>query len=224
MKRYLIILLALLTLLGSCKKLKQIQLNKSIAENNKTIEKSLILEDVCNYVPDLKKTDHISSDFLIPLITKSDYYIRSNKAFSIVLCNIKDSTCYSQENFLFKTKYSNRNNFIVSMIFKKDVVFDTSHNVYNNGNYPIPNLHDFDFNLGFNKTDTIINGERYIYKNYKVPLDMEVYVQEAKHGNFWKIDADVYRPNTMDEWKHGYSKGIAISKKRNIIVYWFIVW
>ena len=53
---------------------------------------------------------------------------------------------------------------------------------------------------------------------------MQVYVQEAEQGSFWKVDADVYRPNTMGEWKHGYSKGTAISKEENIIVFWFIVW
>lgn len=224
MRSYLILLVALVSLLGSCKEFKRIQLQKSIKKNNKTIEESLLLENVCIHVPDFKKTEHISSDFLIPPIANLNYYRRSNRAFSIIICNIKDSTYHPQENYLYKTTYSDRDNFIVSMIFKKNAVFDISHDIYYDNSYPIPNFHEFDFNLGFNKADTIIKGERYVYNNYKVPLDMEVYVQEAEHGNFWKVDADVYRPKSMGVWKHGYSKGTAISKERSIIVYWFIVW
>lgn len=58
----------------------------------------------------------------------------------------------------------------------------------------------------------------------KLPDDFEVYVLQAEQGvNFDKryLTRGIYMP---ERWKHGYSKGVAISTKRNIIIYWFVVW
>jgi len=38
------------------------------------------------------------------------------------------------------------------------------------------------------------------------------------------LKADWDRPKTLGEWKNGYSCGIAISRKRNMIVYWMKAW
>ena len=59
---------------------------------------------------------------------------------------------------------------------------------------------------------------------WKLPKDFVLYVLDAKKGKYWD-DKYLYGGKYMPpEWEHGYSKGIAISKKRNIVLYWFVIW
>lgn len=52
--------------------------------------------------------------------------------------------------------------------------------------------------------------------------DFIIYVLESKPGSYWvKFSPLYYMP---DGWKNGYSKGISISRKDGIIIYWFILW
>lgn len=58
----------------------------------------------------------------------------------------------------------------------------------------------------------------------KLPEDFNLYVLEAQAGKFWDnsyLSNGKYMP---DGWKNGYSKGVAISYKRNTVIYWFIIW
>ncbi len=224
MKLHVFFYLILIFLFSSCKGFNNYKLYKAIKINNGKIEKSLILDDVFNHFETLDELDFISADFLVPPVNPSSYYVRSQRAYSIVICSLKDSLLNAPKSFIYKTVASNINNFIVSMIFKEKVVFNKSHDIYYPNSYPIPDLGRYDFKLGFNQTDTIIGGKRYMHQRYIVPSDMEVYVQEAEHGCFWKEESDVYRPSSMKEWEHGYSKGTAISKEEKLIMFWFIVW
>ncbi len=75
---------------------------------------------------------------------------------------------------------------------------------------PIPNFFDNDYFS--NKTES------------RLPKDFTIYVLEAKSGKHWDdghLTTGKYMPQ---EWKNGYSKGIAVSKKRNTAIYWFIIW
>ena len=57
-----------------------------------------------------------------------------------------------------------------------------------------------------------------------LPIDFVLYVLDAKKGKYWD-DKYLYGGKYMPpEWEHGYSKGIAISKVRNIMLYWFVIW
>lgn len=54
--------------------------------------------------------------------------------------------------------------------------------------------------------------------------DFKLYVLDADYG---KYIADKYLQECdclPKKWKHGYSKGIALSDKRQVIIYWVIVW
>jgi len=51
-----------------------------------------------------------------------------------------------------------------------------------------------------------------------------VFVLGAEAGDFWKESCNENRPESLLEWKHGYSKGIAISEEKDILIYWTIVW
>jgi len=52
--------------------------------------------------------------------------------------------------------------------------------------------------------------------------DFKIYVLESEKGKYWEgLESADYMPK---EWENGYSKGIAINEKNNIIIYWVIIW
>lgn len=52
--------------------------------------------------------------------------------------------------------------------------------------------------------------------------DFIIYVLESKSGIYWDgLKPKEYMP---DGWKNGYSKGVCINEKEQIIIYWFVVW
>jgi len=58
----------------------------------------------------------------------------------------------------------------------------------------------------------------------RLPSDFKIYVFEAKPGIHFdkqKLVTGGYMP---EKWKHGYSKGVAISQERREIIYWVIIW
>lgn len=57
-----------------------------------------------------------------------------------------------------------------------------------------------------------------------LPNDFDIYILDAKSGIFW--EEDELRPliSMPKNWENGFSKGIAVSKKRRAIIYWSIIW
>ena len=52
--------------------------------------------------------------------------------------------------------------------------------------------------------------------------DMIIYIVDSKPGKYWTgLKPNKYMPF---DWKNGYSKGICLSPKKGIVIYWFIVW
>ena len=58
----------------------------------------------------------------------------------------------------------------------------------------------------------------------KLPLDSEIYVIDAKKGEFKEKELLSKRKDMPLEWKHGVSYGIAISESKSVIVYWTVMW
>ena len=57
-----------------------------------------------------------------------------------------------------------------------------------------------------------------------LPEDFKIYVLDAKQGKYLE-DKYLYDCSCLPEkWKHGYSKGVALSDKRKVIIYWVTVW
>jgi len=57
-----------------------------------------------------------------------------------------------------------------------------------------------------------------------LPEDFKIYVLEAKPGKYLE---DKYLRDCVclpEKWKHGFSKGVAMSDKRHVIIYWVTVW
>jgi len=59
---------------------------------------------------------------------------------------------------------------------------------------------------------------------YRLPEDYTLYVIEAKSGEFWENKYLMKDAMMPEEWKHGYSKGIAVSTRRLEVIYWFEIW
>ena len=128
----------------------------------------------------------------------------SDSVFHVKISNIKDSRPYSR-------KY----NFVSSNI-------DTNR-------VPIPDFEYASFGLGKVTDDTLgyayfndtllLMGERTV-----LPDDLIVYVLESKNGDFWKVKNTEPRPILPTKWKHGFSRGYAISSTLNMVCYWMMAW
>ena len=57
-----------------------------------------------------------------------------------------------------------------------------------------------------------------------LPKDFKLYILDAKPGKYiddkYLQECDCLPKN----WKHGYSKGVAMSDERNVVIYWINVW
>lgn len=126
---------------------------------------------------------------------------------------------------LDSVSYHNNDNTIISLynLIEKKYEVERDCNVEHPNKYPIPYFEDWNLglNLGCKKITTL--GKRKIPLDvYVVPSDLIVYVLSAKPIVI--ENSTMYRTELLKEWENGYSYGIAISKKENIIVYWFIEW
>jgi hypothetical protein len=55
-----------------------------------------------------------------------------------------------------------------------------------------------------------------------LPEDFELFILDSKPGIISdKYTAGVFMP---ENWTNGFSKGVAISEQRNVVIYWLIVW
>lgn len=81
---------------------------------------------------------------------------------------------------------------------------------YANELYPIPNF--ISSNYSKNKNGLKLND------------NFEIYVLDSKAGNFFKNYDLKPSPQMPEEWKNGYSKGVAFSNNEKTIIYWSIIW
>ena len=76
--------------------------------------------------------------------------------------------------------------------------------------YPIPNFIENEYATMKTKT--------------RLPDDFEIYVLDAKAVNLKDSNYVTDGYLMPEKWKNGYSKGVAISNKRNVIIYWLNTW
>lgn len=124
---------------------------------------------------------------------------------SIAQYNTKD-TCLLVVN-RFETRESNE-------LAKPAIITDSSsinRSCYD-GKLPIPNFIDYG---GYNPNRVGI-----------LDSSFTIYVFESKAFTSWGNSIYKMQPNPQmpDNWKNGYSKGVAISKSKNIIIYWLVMW
>ncbi|HBS85826.1 MAG: hypothetical protein A2W91_13005 [Bacteroidetes bacterium GWF2_38_335] len=58
----------------------------------------------------------------------------------------------------------------------------------------------------------------------KLPLDFVIYIIESKEGIFLSKEYFSKNEYSAEKLKNGFSRGYAISNKRNIIIFWLIIW
>ncbi|WP_281228752.1 hypothetical protein [Flavobacterium aquiphilum] len=136
-------------------------------------------------------------------ITKIDSVINSIKKRTIAKYSSKD-LCLLIVN-RFETLDSEEN--------MKDVIITDSIKINQDCYeklYPIPNFIDYDYPN--KKSDLKLDG------------NFDIYVLDAKSGNYFK-EFDL-KPNSQmpPKWLNGYSKGIAVSKEKKTVIYWAIIW
>lgn len=99
-------------------------------------------------------------------------------------------------------------------IYYKDISVDGK--IY----YPIPyfsKLDDSGLGMEFDKNQVFSEKT-----TSGLSSNFTIYILESHPGNFWK---GLYPLDYMPEgWKNGFSRGIAVSQKDNIIIYWFVAW
>lgn len=74
---------------------------------------------------------------------------------------------------------------------------------------PVPNFIDFSIQL---------NTDFWKDENFVI------YVLDAESGSHYEKFKLEPNPQMPDEWKNGYSKGIAIDKQKGTVIYWSIIW
>ncbi|MDR1005358.1 MAG: hypothetical protein LBL74_00645 [Bacteroidales bacterium] len=83
-------------------------------------------------------------------------------------------------------------------------------------------------NLRMNNTDVILPiFEQNDLSDIGLSDDYKIYFIDSKRGKF--VDKVYYDTDTTislmpDNWKHGYSRGYALSDKQKEIIYWVVVW
>ncbi|MGY6561493.1 MAG: hypothetical protein ACXITV_05255 [Luteibaculaceae bacterium] len=79
-----------------------------------------------------------------------------------------------------------------------------------NNKLPVPNFFKLDF-----ATETT---------TCRLPEDYVLYVLDAEPGIFGEAKQRVKTNYMPSDWIHGYSKGVAVSKKSKQLIYWYILW
>lgn len=142
-----------------------------------------------------------------------------------LVCKSKSDNDSVVENAIFKTKYSCDSNIVVNVSeLRKDIFPNMKCNIGYDNKYPIPYFERYNFGIGKKELKKELDGDTIVEQMYTVPSDLFVYVIDAKAGNFWKENCNERRPDSLRDWKNGYSKGIAISRRESIIVYWTMIW
>jgi hypothetical protein len=127
----------------------------------------------------------------------------------------ENSISYNEEN----------ENIIINQSDLKRNIFPVEKcNIWHAEKLPIPYFKSFDFGMGVEEEEKIVNGENYSNFTYTIPSDLQVYVIQAEAGDFWKESCNENRPESLKEWQHGFSRGIAVSNSEDIIVYWTMIW
>lgn len=130
-----------------------------------------------------------------------------------------------ENDIIYKSDYFNEN-IIIDLTELKKVIYPVEKcNKWFEEKFPLPYFESYDFGLGQSKVKVEIADEApYFIHTYVVPSDLQVFVFDAKPGDFWKESCNEKRPEALKEWQNGYSRGIAISEKEDLLVYWVMIW
>ncbi len=182
------------------------------------------VDGLMDHFPSSESIDVISIHVNPPACPPS-YECYSQYGDIYLIFRTKNTDSFIPENFHFKTVYSDTGNLIIDLFELKDTIFLVEKcNVYYEEKLPIPYFERYNFGLGKKEEKKIVDGKEYYNYLYQIPSDLVVYVLQAETGDFWEESCNEERPKKLKKWQNGYSKGIAISQKENIVVYWSMLW
>lgn len=192
--------------------------NKEIQRVNKMylITKQQCLDRVnvglFNHFPDT-----LSSGFISFNPRKESYYRYESYILTYDYSSEKEQIdSLIRDSVIFYTRYCD-DNMIINLT-------DTMFSKAKCNKYPIPHFDSEDFGLGAYRVNKEFSGGSTSRCIFYLPDDLEVYVISSKPGYYFTFGKELVRPEELKEWKHGYSRGIATSKKLDEIYYWAIVW
>lgn len=128
--------------------------------------------------------------------------------------------------YIYGTPYSN------DSVLKLDIVYIDNINsyqkiVFDTTSPPIWDFRTASFLLGEEKDSILVEGNYWRNDKEKLPKDLMIYVLDAKPGNYWRDRTKAekeQRPILPALWKHGYSRGLAISHSCQRVAWWAIAW
>jgi len=218
----IIILIISASCIGSTNKV-----NKLITEQKGSFGSGSTIENFLDFFPE--KTNEKNAFFNVSPPACPPKY-SCNAQYGDIYLNLsleKNLDIYNDllnKQVLYKTQYNDQN-IIINLYEIKDSIFKTAKcNKFYRDKFPIPHFEDYDFGLGCKTEKKTIEGEIFFKYTYSVPSDLCVFVLKSNSGDFWKYKCDEIRPESLKDWRHGYSKGFAISKTNNMIIYWAMIW
>ncbi len=228
MKTKLFAIILVIVFLGCNNNSRISHANAILYDGSKYLSKSTTLDSLLSHFPKEIKNDKIHFCSFLPDCPPE---FKCTAQFGHIYIIVK-KTDYQEEltellsgGVAYKTDYKDSNNIIVDVPDLKNNYFPVAKcNKWYPNKLAIPYFEGFDFNLGYKEEQKDIKGETYVNYVHTIPEDLQVYVLEAEAGSFWVEDCNEARPKSLKEWKNGYSKGVAVSDKENIIMYWLIIW
>jgi hypothetical protein len=204
--------------------------NKVLKHTKKTFGVETNISGLMAHFPEKIKNRNIFFEVNPPYCPPPPTY-KCSAQFGDVYLNVsktdykKDFKKILNGNILYTTNYFDNNNIIINLTELRRNIFPIKKcNKYFPDKFPIPYFESYDFGLGVQKEKKKVDGKVYYNYIHTIPEDLKVYIIEARAGNFWKFDCKENRPETLGKWKHGYSKGVAVSDKYDRVAFWVIVW
>ena len=200
--------------------------NDFFIKQKNTFGKETILKNLNNHFP--KKIKNINYKLIgsyPSLCTKNNSAQYGNLYLIVNKADYKENLLkIKKDKFIYKTYYNQENIIIDFSEFKHDIFSVQKCNNWYDSKFAIPYFESYDFGIGESVTKKEENGTILYKYTYTIPNDLQVYVIQAKSGIFWKKPCNEKRPKSLKEWRHGYSKGIAVSDKEDLIVFWSMIW
>ncbi len=144
--------------------------------------------------------------FFFEVVAPPKFYLDSVRGVlgkkSIAVYRANDPTLFVVNKFTTKDNYRNYYK------YPDNYEFDLPDTIYNK--IPVPNF----FRSPYSQLNT----------PSRLDSTFTLYTLECEKGVHWD-EYHVQKENYMPEyWKHGYSKGVAISEEKQVVIFWFICW
>ena len=135
-------------------------------------------------------------------------------------------TLISNLNYKYKKKFYNDSLLKFNPVYIKHSSyplqshFDTTY-------MPIYDFSEAVFNNNVMEDSLYFDGQFWYGEHQVPPSDLVVYVIDAKAGNYWTNKNEAEKENRSvlpQRWKHGFSRGIAVSHSCQKVCWWTMAW